>query len=171
MRSFRRLFVSLLAVVAVGAIAGCAQVLPPQSNATTSVVPSQDEGAEQALVNQINAFRAAHGMPALAVHPVLVNKARFVATAMTLGSCGHDASGVANICHGPLESGITVPWTYLAENVGMTAPADVTRMGQGFEQSPDHAANMLSAQATYVGVGVAYVNGAMYVAEEFMATP
>ena len=132
---------------------------------------AQDEGAEQALINSINSLRASNGLAPLATHPVLVNKARFVSFTMSLGTCGRDGGGRPLICHSPLDAGITVPWNYLAENVGMVGPADVGRMHQAFVDSPGHLANMLNPGTVYVGVGVAYVDGLMYVAEEFMTTP
>jgi uncharacterized protein YkwD len=64
-----------------------------------------------------------------------------------------------------------VKWARLGENVGMVSPkTNVSGMESGFEKSPPHAENMLNGQIRYVGIGVAYVNNYMYVAEEFMAT-
>jgi uncharacterized protein YkwD len=169
MRRPRRFFFTLLALTGTAALAGCAvPAALPSSSPAPAVVAGQDPGAEDALVQQINAYRAAHGLGALPVHPVLLNKARFVALTMSNGNCGRDGSGTPQICHSPLDAGVTVPWNYLAENVGMVGPRDVTRMEQAFEASPGHAANMLSTQATSIGVGVAYVGDLMYVAEEFM---
>jgi uncharacterized protein YkwD len=123
------------------------------------------------LVEGINNFRGAHGLPALGVHAVLVNKAREWAEHMALGGCGRGGGGVANICHSPLSDGITVPWARLAENVGMASPnTDASGMEAAFEHSPSHAENMLNAEVQYVGVGISYVDNYMYVVEEFMAT-
>jgi uncharacterized protein YkwD len=132
---------------------------------------ASSSGAEGSLVAGINNFRRAHGLPALAVHGTLVNKAREWAGHMAGGGCGRSGSGVANICHSILGNGITVPWARLAENVGIVSPeTNASGMEDAFEQSPSHAENMLNTQIQYVGVGVAVVDNYMYVAEEFMAT-
>jgi len=127
-------------------------------------------GAEGAMVAGINAFSASHGLPPLALHSNLMSKARLWAMRMASGGCGTGNGGVPNICHSVLTSCISVQWTRLAENVGMISPSGNTAgMESAFEHSPGHAENMLSPQAQYVGVGVAYVRPYMYVAEEFMA--
>jgi uncharacterized protein YkwD len=131
-------------------------------------VPSSG-GAEGTLVAAINAFRAAHGLPPLSVHPNLSAKARAWAAHMASGGCGVGGNGAPNICHSSLSDGITAQWRLLEENVGMIGPKDnVAGMESAFENSPMHAANMLNNQINYVGVGVAYVGNYMYVAEEFM---
>ncbi len=133
-----------------------------------SVAPS--DSAENALVAGINNFRGAHGLPPLAVHATLVNKARGWSGHMASGGCGRDGAGVASICHSTLSDFIDVSWSLLGENVGMVTPErNVSGMESAFEHSPPHAENMLNSQINYVGVGVAYVGNAMYVTEEFMA--
>ncbi len=90
---------------------------------------------------------------------------------MASGGCGRGDNGVANICHSTLSDGITVSYALLAENVGLVSPqTNTSGMEAGFENSPPHAENMLNSQIQYVGVGIAYVDNYMYVAEEFMAT-
>jgi uncharacterized protein YkwD len=158
----------LLCVLAILAIAvsfsGCATV---RARSTSS---GSGTSAESALVAGINSFRKSRGLPALAVHSNLVNKARSWAGHMADGGCG-SRGGVPNICHSSLSNGITVRWAKLAENVGMVSPrTNVSGMSQAFKASPPHAANMLDRAADYVGVGVAYVGNYMYVAEVFMAT-
>jgi uncharacterized protein YkwD len=128
-------------------------------------------GAEGALVANINAYRGAHGLSALAMHPDLVRKAESWALYMANGGCGRGGNGLPNICHSTLSAGITVQWTGLAENVGMVSPStNVTGMHNAFVNSPAHAANMLNGTMTYVGVGIATVGNYMYAAEVFMAT-
>jgi len=133
-------------------------------------VATPSNGAESALVAGINNFRGAHGLPPLAVHPTLVDKARVWSGYMANGGCGVGGSGVANICHSHLSDGINVNWSFLGENVGMvSSTSNVSGMESAFEHSPPHAENMLNAQINYVGVGVAYAGSDMYVTEEFMA--
>jgi uncharacterized protein YkwD len=144
---------------------------PPPSPLAPIAASVPQSGAEGALVAGINNFRAAHGLPPLAVHSNLVSKARAWAAHMANGGCGRGGGGTPNICHSVLSNGIAVRWTRLAENVGMISPmTNVSGMEGGFEGSPPHAANMLNNQMQYVGVGAAYVGNYMYVAEEFMAT-
>jgi uncharacterized protein YkwD len=89
---------------------------------------------------------------------------------MAQGHCGRSAQGVAMICHSSLASGITVHWSRLEENVGDASPRTaVNAIMTGFQRSPEHAANILNTQITYVGAGVAYAGGFVYVTEEFMA--
>jgi uncharacterized protein YkwD len=144
---------------------------PPVATPTQTVTSGPPEGgAAGQIVAGINAFRASHGLGALAVNSILVSKANSWAAHMASGGCG-SSGGVPNICHSSLASGISVYWTLLEENVGMINPAsNVAGMESAFEHSPEHAANMLNGKITYVGVGVAYVGNYMYVAEEFMAT-
>jgi uncharacterized protein YkwD len=126
--------------------------------------------AESTLIGLINAYRGAHGLPPLAPHWNLEDKARSWAAHMASGGCGVGSNGLPNICHSSLSSGITVRWGLLEENVGMLSPT--TNVGGAesmFENSPPHAANMLNPQINFVGVGFAYFGNYMYVAEEFMA--
>ena len=103
------------------------------------------------------------------MNSVLVGKARNWAAHMASGGCGRGGNGLPNICHSNLPDGISVSWSLLEENVGMVGPhVAASVMERAFEASPQHAANMLNGSVRYVGVGVAYVNGYMYVAEEFM---
>ncbi len=168
---FVKRFPKFLAIVAIVALAvslsGCAQVRAK----VLAKSASKSNSAESALVAGINHFRKAHGLPTLAVHSNLVNKARGWAGHMAAGGCGRGSGGVPNICHSNLTNGITVRWARLGENVGMVSPkTNVSTMEGAFEKSPPHAENMLNGQIHYVGVGVAYVGNYMYVAEEFLAT-
>jgi uncharacterized protein YkwD len=160
-------FFAIAAIIGLAALfSGCAQVRAEVLSASAS--PS--DGAENAIVAGINNFRSSHGLPALAVHPTLVNKARGWSAHMASSGCGLDASGVPSICHSTLSDGVNVSWSLLEENVGMVSPkSNVSGMESAFEQSPPHAENMLNSQINYVGVGVAYVGNNLYVTEEFMA--
>jgi uncharacterized protein YkwD len=171
MRILRRWFLPVVALLAAGSasLADCEGIVRQLQAAAAPQSAPQDEAAENALVGAINAYRASRGLQPLATHPQLIDKARQHATALASGFCGTDGAGTPKICHSSLAAGISAPYQWLGENVGMTGPPDVARMQQAFEQSSPHAANMLTAQATHIGVGVAYVNGLMYVAEEFMA--
>ena len=142
---------------------------PPVPPAPVIAAVPSSGGAESALVAAINNFRAAHGLPALQVHPTLSSKAAGWAAHMASGGCGVGGNGAPNICHSNLSDGVNVQWRLLEENVGMIGPkTNVSGMESAFENSPMHRDNMLNNQINYVGVGVAYVGDYMYVAEEFM---
>jgi uncharacterized protein YkwD len=156
------------------ALASCAQVgaRTGGTSGRTAAAPSSGTSSESWVIGQVNRVRASHGLKALAVHPVLVNKARYWASQMAGGRCGRDANGTPKICHSDLASGITVRWSLLAENVGAASPkTNLSGVERGLEQSPSHLANMLNRSVDYIGVGIAYRGDVVYVAQEFMAVP
>jgi len=164
----RRATATLIVVVALLATA-CSPALQARIR-RASAASSQPTSTEGRIINAVNQFRAGHGLGALHTHPNLEAKARTWATWMAQGHCGRNGQGVAKICHSDLASGITVHWSRLEENVGAASPASaVAAITNGFEHSPEHAANMLDARITDIGVGVAYAGNVIYVAEEFMA--
>jgi hypothetical protein len=112
---------------------------------------------EAAFVVKINELRASKGLPGLAVHPNLVDKAR--AWAGTMAAAGR-------IWHSTLSDGITADWRKLGENVGMGG--SVQPLHEAFIASPKHYANLVDPEFNYVGIGVAYSGGTLFVAESFM---
>lgn len=156
-------------VVTVAALTACAAA--PARNAGGGASKSAPPTAtESRILGSVNSFRAEHGLRALKINSNLEDKSKLWSAYMAGGGCGRAANGVPNICHSSITSFITVHWTRLEENVGMISPAaNVTGIESGFEHSPGHAANMLNAQITAMGIGVAYSGDVMYVAEEFMA--
>lgn len=128
--------------------------------ARPAAAASDREWNEFAFTVMINEVRASQGLPALRVHPVLVNKARWWALYMALGGCG------GRICHSNLPDGITVWWTKLGENVGV-GPGWPS-IHDAFVRSPSHLRNLVDPDFKYVGVGVMIADGSVYVAEEFM---
>ena len=178
MRKFRsartslRLVIAVIALLAVFALSGCAQIRAKiaanQAAAARASVASADAGAESHVTASINALRAAHHMRTLSTSGNLTDKARNWARWMAAGNCGR-SGGVAMICHSSLTSGIKVAWTWLAENVGSAAPrSNLNGVINGFTNSPGHLSNILSPRATSVGVGVAYAGNTVYVVEEFL---
>ena len=158
--------VALLAVL----VTACSPELQARLR-RNAAVSAPTTPTERQFINGINQFRASHGLRALSVQPNLQNKARSWAAEMAAGHCGRSAQGVPTICHSNLASGITVHWTRLEENVGYASPRNsVNALTIAFERSPEHAANMLNAKITEVGIGVAYFGNFLYVSEEFMAS-
>jgi len=112
---------------------------------------------EASFVTRINDLRASKGLPDLAVHPNLVDKAR--AWAATMGAAGR-------IWHSTLSDGITADWRKLGENVGMGG--SVGPLHDAFIASPKHYANLVDPEFNYIGIGVVHVGGTLYVSEMFM---
>ena len=84
---------------------------------------------------------------------------------MAVGNC----PGAEVICHSSLAGGISIPWSWLAENVGAASPrTNVQGVIEGFAHSPGHAANILSPNAKYAGIGVATAGNSVFVTEEFL---
>ncbi len=124
---------------------------------TSQGANAADPAAESDFIARINSLRATRGEAALQEHPVLTAKAQAWAAHMAATGC---------LCHSNLSDGVTVGWRKLGENVGR-GPS-VASLHDAFVNSPAHQANMLDASFGYVGVGVAYGGGQMWVAEVFM---
>ncbi|MDQ1456692.1 MAG: hypothetical protein QOH28_2312 [Actinomycetota bacterium] len=148
-------------------LASCTQIRAELASSSSASAPPN--ATESQIIDAVNSFRGAHGLGALSVHSNLEDKAHLWAAWMAGGNCGGGASA-PTICHSDVASGITVSWTLLEENVGAAAPAtNIAGLESGFEGSAEHAANMLNARITSIGVGVAYAGDTLFVAEEFMA--
>ncbi len=116
-----------------------------------------DPGAENDFAARINGLRASVGRGGLTLHPVLTAKAEAWAQHMADTGC---------LCHSNLPDGVTVGWRKLGENIGR-GPS-VASIHDALVHSSLHYANMVDGAFRWVGVGVAYGNGQMYVAEVFM---
>ena len=116
-----------------------------------------DPGAENDFANRVNVLRASVGVGGLTVHPVLTAKAEAWAQHMADTGC---------LCHSNHPDGVTVGWRKLGENIGR-GPS-VASLHVALVNSPLHYANMVDGAFHWIGVGVAYGGGQMYVAEVFM---
>jgi hypothetical protein len=137
-RIFAALLIALTITVGLGATQGA---------------DAADPGAQADFVNRINAVRGGGLTP----HPVLTAKAEAWAQHMAATGC---------LCHSHLPDGISVGWRKLGENVGRGP--NVAAIHDALVHSPPHYANIVDRQFRWVGVGVAYGGGQMYVAEVFM---
>ncbi|MDQ3945575.1 MAG: CAP domain-containing protein, partial [Actinomycetota bacterium] len=135
---------------AVVALAVAVAMLPQAASADTV-------SDETAFVARINELRAGKGLPGLEVHPNLTGKAR--GWAATMGTAGR-------IWHSTLSDGITADWRKLGENVGMGG--SVEALHDAFVASPKHYANLVDPEFNYIGIGVVYAGGTLYVSEMFM---
>jgi hypothetical protein len=124
---------------------------------TSQGANAADPAAESDFVARINSLRASRGLGAVQQHPVLTAKAQNWAAHMAATGC---------LCHSNLSEGVTVGWSKLGENVGRGP--NVGSLHDAFVNSPAHQANMLDGRFGYIGVGVAYGGGQMWVAEVFM---
>jgi hypothetical protein len=125
--------------------------------ATSQGASASDPVAEADFVGKINAYRASQGVGAVQPHPVLTAKAQAWAAHMAATGC---------LCHSNLADGVTVSWSKLGENVGR-GPS-VASLHDAFIASPAHRNNMVDGRFQWVGIGVAYGGGQMWVAEVFM---
>jgi hypothetical protein len=141
----------LLAAIMIAAIA-LFVVATSQGDASAS-----DPVAEADFVGKINAYRASQGVGGVTPHPVLTAKAQAWAAHMAATGC---------LCHSNLSDGVSVRWSKLGENVGRGP--NVQSLHDAFINSPAHRANMVDGRFRWVGIGVAYGAGQMWVAEVFM---
>lgn len=116
-----------------------------------------DPGAEADLANRINIVRNDRGLGGVTTHSVLTAKAEAWAQHMADTGC---------LCHSNLPDGVTVGWRKLGENIGR-GPS-VASIHDALYRSAPHYANMVDPAFHWVGVGIAYGGGQMYVAEVFM---
>ena len=142
----RRLFAALLITATATVALGANQ---PAS--------ATDPGAEANLANRVDILRASKGLGGLTTHSVLTAKAEAWAQHMADSGC---------LCHSNLPDGVTVGWRKLGENIGR-GPS-VAAVDAALVASPAHYANFVDPAFHWIGVGVAYSNGQMYVAEVFM---
>ncbi len=125
--------------------------------ATAQGASASDPAAQADFVGRINALRASQGAGQLQLHPMLTAKAEAWAAHMAATGC---------LCHSNLTDGISGSWSKLGENVGRGP--NVASLQAAFTASPEHFANMVDKRFEWVGIGVAYGAGQMWVAEVFM---
>lgn len=142
----------LLAAIVIAALAGFVLVTSQGTRANAS-----DPAAEADFVARINAYRASQGVGAVQPHSVLTAKAQAWAAYMAATGC---------LCHSNLPDGVSVRWSKLGENIGR-GPS-VASLNDAFINSPPHRETMVDPSFQWVGVGVAYGGGQMWVSEVFM---
>ncbi len=122
-----------------------------------SVVPAQASTLEAAMTADINAARAAHGLPALRVAADLVRVARSHSAAM---------AGARMLYHTPNLTAAICCWLAVGENVG--EGGSVAAVNAAFLASAPHRANILNSRYTQVGVGIVVDSaGTLWVTEDF----
>jgi uncharacterized protein YkwD len=108
------------------------------------------------FVAQINGDRAMYHHRSLTVTSALTGSAQRWAASMARSSA---------LAHNPNLATSITGWQYLGENVGVGY--HIGDLKHAFWQSTGHRANMLDTDYTQVGVAVVYINGKVWVAEEF----
>lgn len=115
---------------------------------------------DQELINQMNGSRASAGLRPLVPNATLTFKAAGWSQYM---------ANVNQLVHSNLADGNNYQWRSLAENIGSFP--DTFSMGavnNTFMNSAPHRANILNGAFNYVGAGIVFQNGRMWVTEEFM---
>ena len=137
------------------------------------VEPADAADAEAAVVRAVNATRRRQGLPALAPAPELAEVARRHSAAMAAqGRVAHVLPGSGELGGRLMSAGI--PYRRAYENVARASTAIGAH--ETAEESPAHRGNLLSPDATRVGVGIARVKSpsgdpAVYLTEVFVAPP
>lgn len=119
---------------------------------------------ERQVAERVNAFRAEHGRPAVAVDAGMSADARAWSGHMTGSGLAHDAGFTRSCDRFP-------GYTACAENVGYAG--DALAVQAALEGSASHRTNLL-CDCTHIGVGVATGGGRTYVTQRFVhagATP
>jgi uncharacterized protein YkwD len=127
-----------------------------------------ESAAEQAIVNAVNQVRIANGLGALTVNPKLVEAAQFHAVDMAqFKTMAHDLPG--SLLPGLADRAAFVGYNYstLGENIAV-GYADTAPVMNAWMNSPGHRANILGADYTEIGVGIAVdSNGVPYYCQVF----
>jgi len=103
------------------------------------------EADRLAVIDQVNASRAANGLPALREHATLDQKADAWAARLR-DEC--------NIFHSKLSDGAPPEWRKLGENVGRGG--SIEQVHTAYLNSPGHRANILDESYTAMGAGAVW---------------
>src|SRR2546430_7391375 len=120
------------------------------------------DGSEQDLVARINAFRAARGLPTLAVSDTLSASAKWMSTDMGARNYfAHVSLDGRSPTQRMFDAGYPAFGTWTGEDLaaGYTTTADVLN---GWINSPAHYAVLVNPQYHAIGVGRGYATGSTY---------
>lgn len=148
-----RIFRSLAVVLAVFLLSLPVQAdpLPEVLSYHTPVMQAEAPSYALDVLRAVNAFRKQHGLPPLHLEPRLTRAAQahsdYMARNRVMSHTGAHRSDP-----GDRVSQAGYPWRSVAENVaaGQRSPEEVVR---AWSHSPGHRANLLSPDATDMGVG------------------
>ncbi|HEY8824531.1 MAG TPA: CAP domain-containing protein [Candidatus Limnocylindria bacterium] len=120
------------------------------------------DSAEQDLVARINVFRAARGLPTLAVSDTLTSSAKWMSGDMSARNYfAHTSLDGRSPTQRMADAGYPAFGTWTGEDLaaGFTATADVLN---GWINSPAHYAVLVNPQYHAIGVGRGYASGSTY---------
>lgn len=141
-----RLAAALLVALALGASG-------PAHAAGGCTLPAASAAMEAELIAQLNAERAARGLPALKVNPALGKAAQAHACDNAArGSISHVSSDGSRLQNRLKRAGY--PYKTAAENTGRGF-ASGRRAVEWWMNSPGHRKNMLMSETREIGVGIA----------------
>jgi uncharacterized protein YkwD len=153
----------------------CAGQLSTYSADETATKNAPRPTISEHIVTQTNLRRQQRGLAALTTNRQLTAAAQGLADHMAAtGSFGHQADGRTVSQRVELQQ---YRWTFVAENIvfhsdcGQPPDATARLLMQQWLNSPGHLQNILSTQASQIGVGTARAgNGSVYAVQVF-ATP
>jgi uncharacterized protein YkwD len=140
-------------------------------SATDSPPPDSPDTYQQQLLNLLNGSRASAGRA-----PLTFSAVQSAGNSNCVGSYGHSVhmAQVGQISHDQFPQDICIPWSAAGENVGM-ATGDESGAIQTIHQqmmnegpSGGHYQNIMSTTFTTIGIGLYYVNGALWLTEDFV---
>ena len=118
------------------------------------------------VLKLVNKERASRGLPAYKVLPELI-RAADIRAKETVKLWDHTRPDGRNGLS--IIDDLGLDWNYIGENIakGQTSPASVMN---GWMNSNDHRASILSTNFQYIGVGVAYSGGIYYWTQVFLGS-
>ena len=132
---------------------------PPPADEPRPPAGYELAGLEGAIVQAINDTRTAAGLPRLTVDSRLGQAARLHAANMAArNELSHTLSGTTTSTLVSRISDVGYVYRFVAENIAY-GPISVVPLVRGWMQSPGHRANILNADYTETGVGVARSRG------------
>lgn len=129
--------------------------------ALIQAIPDSTADFSQQVITLINAAREANGLPSLSVSPELMASAQGYAQAMAAGGfVDHSGRDGSNLASRDEAAGYR-DWAFLAENLA-GGQATAAAVVAAWLASPEHRANILSPNASDVGIGYGYAPGSTY---------
>lgn len=116
---------------------------------------------EAAFVSALNQVRANAGLPALTLNSQLSNLSRGHAQVMA------DAGSIFHA--DPISAGYNGSWSKMGENVGVGG--GVQTLVNALVASPGHYRNIVDPDFTQIGVGVVWLENALYTTHRFIQVP
>ena len=134
----------------------------PLTVAPALAAPSDAAAAEMAQVlDLVNAERASGGLGPLTYNPNLARSAQGYTESMAAGNFfAHTAPDGSTMVNRAEAAGYDA-WTFLAENLAGGQPTP-DKVVAAWMKSPGHRANILSADASEVGIGHTFKDGTRF---------